>query len=352
MKSPGAAKAIRCEPSSLGAPSSDLAMACLSPEESTLFAAVGRARRTYAGEVLFRRGDLGTTMYVIVEGAIDLDFGDDLIVKHLGAGEFFGELGLLIGDHARSADAVSPVDGVLIELRHEEFQYLVDRSPGLVSHFLRRAIMRVVLNEQGLIRRLRRRNQELQDALDTLRTTSHQLSQTEALIRTDELTGLANRRGLAQYLQQCQHDGALGGLGLVLIDCDHFKAVNDEHGHLVGDRVLQAVASVLRSVAGAGDLACRLGGDEFCLLVRADSRESVMRYADFVVATTQHLMQLPRRTEPGQPPRMCTLSLGACLIPPAGDWSDWYAHADAALYRAKRLGGNCVQWQDDAPASA
>ena len=327
-------------------------MASLSVDERALFAAVGRLRRSYEGEVLFRRGDLGTTMYVLVEGAIHLDFGDDLIIKQLGPGEFFGELGLLIGDHARSADAVSPVDGLLIELRHEEFQHLVDRSAGLVSHFLRRAIMRVVLNEQGLIRRLRRRNQELQAALDSLQSTTHQLSQTEVLIRTDELTGLSNRRGLTQHLEQRHRDGALAGLGLVLIDCDRFKSINDEHGHLAGDRALQAVASVLRSVVGAGDLACRLGGDEFCLLVRAESRESVMRYAEFVVATTRHLAQLPRGTGTGQPPQMCTLSLGACLVSTSGDWSHWYARADAALYRAKRLGGDCVQWQDDAPASA
>ena len=352
MKSPSAAQARRCEPPALVAPPSDPATASLSADESALFAAVGRTRRTYAGEVLFRRGDLGTTMYVIVEGAIDLDFGDDLIVKRLGPGEFFGELGLLIGDHARSADALAPADGLLIELRHEEFQHLVDRSAGLVSHFLRRAIMRVVLNEQGLIRRLRRRNQELQTALDSLRATTHQLCQTEALIRTDELTGLANRRGLTRHLQERHRNGALGGLGLVLVDCDRFKVVNDQYGHLVGDRVLQSVASVLRSVTGAGDLACRLGGDEFCLLVHADSRESVMRYADFVVVTAQQLLRMPVDAEPGQAPRMCSLSLGACLISLEGDWSDWYARADAALYRAKRLGGNCVQWQDDMPASA
>ena len=61
------------------------------------------------------------------------------------------------------------------------------------------------------------------------------------------------------------------GCGLLLIDCDRFKQVNDEHGHLVGDRVLQSVASILRSVAGPDDIACRLGGDEFCLLVKADT---------------------------------------------------------------------------------
>ena len=62
--------------------------------------------------------------------------------------------------------------------------------------------MRVVLNEQSLIRRLRRRNHDLQAALDSLRTTTHRLNQTEELIRTDELTGLYNRRGLTLHLQE------------------------------------------------------------------------------------------------------------------------------------------------------
>ena len=348
MKPASAAPAGCGETSCPDAPSpdaqtSDLATASLTADEYALFADLGRARRTYCGEVLFRRGDLGTTMYVIAEGAIELDFGDDLVTKRLGPREFFGELGLLIGDHARSADAISPVKGLLVELRHEEFQRLVERSPDVVSYFLRRAIARVVLNEQGLIRRLRRRNQELQTALDSLRSTTHQLTQSEALIRTDELTGLTNRRGLTQHLQDRRRNGVLDGLGLVLIDCDRFKAVNDVHGHLIGDRVLQSVASVLRSVTGAGDIACRLGGDEFCLLVKADTREGVMRYADFIVATAHRLLQMPQT-----PPLICTLSLGACLISPEGDWSDGYGHADAALYRAKRLGGNRVEWQDDA----
>lgn len=325
----------------------DADMAELASDEYALFASVARMRRVYAGEALFRRGDLGTTMYVITSGRVELDFGDDLISKSLGPREFFGELGLLMGDHARSADASALTDGELLELRHEEFQRLVERSPDLISHFLRRAIMRVVRNEQGLIRRLRRRNQDLQAALDNLRATAHQLSQTEALIRSDDLTGLHNRRGLVQHLQERRRNDATNGLGLLLIDCDRFKYVNDEHGHLVGDRVLQAVANILRSVTGPGDLACRLGGDEFCLLVKADSRDEVMRYADFVVGTAHGLMQMPQL-----PPLICSLSLGACLVDGRGEWNDWYALADAALYRAKRLGGNRVEWQDDTLATA
>ena len=319
----------------------DPTAAVLSAGECELFARVGKARAVSAGEKLFARSEPGTTMFVILQGSVALDFGDDLASKQLGPGEFFGELGLLIGDHARSASATVLEDGVLLELRHDEFQILVDRDAVQVSHFLRRAIMRVVSNEQGLIHRLRRRNQELQAALDSLRVTAHRLNQSEELNRTDELAALYNRRGLAMYLEQGLSNGGFHGFGLLLIDCDRFKNVNDVYGHLLGDRVLQSVSNILRSLIGSQDFACRLGGDEFCLLLKAAHRDEMLRYADFVVSTAHSLQQM----QP-EPPLITTLSVGACLIDPSRDWNDWYAQADTALYRAKSAGGNRVEWQD------
>ena len=116
--------------------------------------------------------------------------------------------------------------------------------------------------------------------------------------------------------------------------------------------MLQSVANIMRSVVGVGELACRLGGDEFCLLIKADTRDEVLRFAEFIVSTAQSLIQMPRPSGGGQPPLMCTLSLGACLINGDGDWNDWYAQADAALYRAKRLGGNRIEWQEAVPSPA
>ena len=116
---------------------------------------------------------------------------------------------------------------------------------------------------------------------------------------------------------------------------------------LAGDRVLQGVANILRSAAGPGDLACRLGGDEFCLLVAATGRESIMRIARFVVETAHALHGLQ-----SSPPQIATLSIGASLLVPEQDWDDWYASVDAALYRAKRLGGNRVEWQEQAKVTA
>ena len=343
MKSETVALASKPEPAHPMADeiSLDPTAAVLSAGECELFARVGKARAVSAGEKLFARSEPGTTMFVILQGSVALDFGDDLASKQLGPGEFFGELGLLIGDHARSASATVLEDGVLLELRHDEFQILVDRDAVQVSHFLRRAIMRVVFNEQGLIHRLRRRNQELQAALDSLRVTAHRLNQSEELNRTDELTALYNRRGLAMYLEQGLSNGGFHGFGLLLIDCDRFKNVNDVYGHLLGDRVLQSVSNILRSLIGSQDFACRLGGDEFCLLLKAAHRDEMLRYADFVVSTAHSLQQM----QP-EPPLITTLSVGACLIDPSRDWNDWYAQADTALYRAKSAGGNRVEWQD------
>ena len=231
--------------------------------------------------------------------------------------------------------------GVLLELGREEFDALAQRDPQLLAQFLRRAIMRVVFNEQALIARLRRRNQELQSTLDTLRATTHRLNQTEVLTRTDELTGLANRRGFGSHIEQRARNSTLAGLSLLLIDCDRFKQVNDAHGHLAGDRVLQSVANLLRAVAGPDDIACRLGGDEFCLLVQGQGREELERLADYILGSARTLSRMHHN-----PPQMTTLSLGACTVGAGQDWEQWYTQADTALYRAKRLGGDRVEWQD------
>lgn len=319
------------------------AAAVLDDAEYALFAQVAKVRKCHVDELLFRRGDRGAEMYVIASGVVELDFGDDLVRKSLGVGEFFGELGLLMGDHTRSAKATMSVEGVLLELGRDEFDRLAERDPKQLAKFLRSAITRVVRNEQALIGRLRRRNLELQNTLDVLRATSLQLDQSEILIRTDELTGLTNRRGFVAHVEQARLDGKLPGSVLILVDCDRFKEINDGHGHLAGDRVLQSVANLLRAVGGQDDIVCRLGGDEFCLLIHGQSREAAERIAGYIVESARILQRMHQH-----PPQMTTLSLGVCGIAVSAEiaWEHWYKQADLALYRAKRQGGNRVEWQD------
>ncbi|HIE5353566.1 TPA: diguanylate cyclase domain-containing protein [Stenotrophomonas maltophilia] len=319
----------------------EIVHALLSDAEVALFARFGRPRRLEAGQWLFQRGHRGERMYVILEGRIELDFGEDLVIKVLGHQEFFGELGLLVGDHLRSAGARALVDCQVLELGPADFQRLVDADPGLVAYFLRRTIMRVLTNEQALISQLRRRNHDLETALDNLYITTHQLTHTRELVRTDELTGLHNRRGLTLYLQECRADGQGAPQGLLLIDCDRFKQINDRHGHQAGDRVLQSMGNILRSMAGEHDLACRLGGDEFCLILRRGTHEIVQHAAEFILSAVHGLLERSHGT-----PHVSLVSIGASLLAPDADWSEWYARADRALYQAKRDGGNCLRWVD------
>jgi diguanylate cyclase (GGDEF)-like protein len=334
-----AANVCEQEPGIAQTAMAEIVHAILSPSEFDLFAEFGQERLLPQGDHLFHRGQPGDTMYVIVSGCIELDFGEDLLVKSLGPNEFFGELGLLIGDHPRSADARAVADSVVLELGNADFQRLVDRDPGLIAYFLRRTIMRVVSNEQVLIRQLRRRNHDLETALDNLYVTTHQLTHTRELVRTDELTGLHNRRGLALYLQECRSHDDGPPQGLLLIDCDRFKQVNDEYGHQAGDRVLQSVANILRSVATEQDMACRLGGDEFCLLLRSADQDTLQHAAEFILSAVHGLMDRAHGV-----PHVCPVSIGVRLLEPHTDWSEWYARADNALYQAKRLGGNRLHW--------
>jgi diguanylate cyclase (GGDEF)-like protein len=309
--------------------------------EYALFAEMARPCQAEAGQYLFRRGEPGDVMYVIGRGRIELDFGDDQLRRCLGAGACFGELGFLIGKHPRNADALALEDSALLALGRDVFETLARRDPHVLAQFLRRITLRMLLNEHKLIGRLRRRNQALQETLDALQSASHRLDQSEALARTDELTGLTNRRGLLLHLERLQREGRLAGHALILVDCDRFKAVNDVHGHLVGDRVLQSVANLLRAVAGNDDLACRLGGDEFCLLLQGHDREQVGRIAGYIVDSARMLERMQRH-----PPQMVTLSVGVCMIDAehATSWERCYARVDQALYRAKRRGGGQVQW--------
>lgn len=319
----------------------------VSEHERAFFAAQGRQVQLAAGELLFAEGDTGRTMYVIESGQIELVFGDDTFCKQLGVNGFFGELGLLIGDHLRSAGARAVTDCQLLEIDHAGFQSMMSRDPVCAAGFLHRAIMRVVDNEQSLMHSLRRRNRDLQTALDSLREATDRLTRTQELTRTDDLTGLSNRRGFVAMIEQRRKLGSLHNCGLLIIDCDAFKGVNDRHGHIAGDRVLQSVAHVLRTVSGSVEVTARLGGDEFCVLACLDDPDDLGRMADYLVSTARALWEMH-----GEPPLICRLSVGGCMVDVERDWQSWYATADAALYRVKARGGDGFEIvAPDAPPS-
>jgi len=150
----------------------------------------------------------------------------------------------------------------------------------------------------------------------------------------DPLTGLPNRRALDLRLREISTSANGQPCAIALIDLDRFKAVNDARSHAAGDAVLRAVASSLRTALRAQDLVVRYGGDEFVVVLPA----TTLPVAQAVLTrATQAVAELPLDTGAG-----VTMSVGVVRMPPAGAPDAALADADAAMYRAKRAGGNRV----------
>ena len=146
--------------------------------------------------------------------------------------------------------------------------------------------------------------------------------------RRDPLTGLSNRQGLSEVLSAALADGT-APVGLLLIDLDDFKDVNDRHGHDTGDEVLRQVAARLRAATPAGGIVARLGGDEFALCVPG--------CADGRALGEQVAAGLGAPVRVGERVFAVGCSIGAVLCAPgdAGGPADALAHADVAMYEAK-----------------
>jgi two-component system cell cycle response regulator len=155
----------------------------------------------------------------------------------------------------------------------------------------------------------------------------------------DPLTGLYNQRYLMRHLHSLLDSGQSGPLAVLMIDVDHFKLVNDDHGHSVGDRALQAVADTLRANTRVIDSVARYGGEEFVVVMPATDREQAVQAGERLRAAVEGLLFEP---EMG---RRCqlTVSVGtACTETGPFTPDSLLRMADRALYDAKRTGRNRV----------
>jgi diguanylate cyclase (GGDEF)-like protein len=144
----------------------------------------------------------------------------------------------------------------------------------------------------------------------------------------DDLTRLGNRRALWRHLNRLLADGS-EGIGIVLIDLDNFKQVNDRFGHGVGDQVLVRLAALLRADAGTSDLAVRLGGDEFMLVLNSAQPRGARSRANWLLEAVA-----AERWDEIRPGLSVTASVGLAFGSPR-EYDRLIAIADAALYRAK-----------------
>jgi diguanylate cyclase (GGDEF)-like protein len=162
--------------------------------------------------------------------------------------------------------------------------------------------------------------------------------------RTDELTGLANRRGFKQYLGETEQRSGKGreSFAVMVGDLDHFKQINDEYGHEVGDLVLREVAKTLKTLVRSEDLIVRWGGEEFLLLLVGTDLKGAQILAEKIrhkVASTHFSTKAGKIS--------VSMSLGVDAQKVGADLYATLGSADRAMYEAKKRGRNCVVCAED-----
>lgn len=203
------------------------------------------------------------------------------------------------------------------------------RAVAAGSGMLSAEASRPVLEEvQRLYERERSRNEELEKLV----------SQLQALSVTDWLTGLKNHGyffdRLAEELERARRYGR--PLAVIMADLDDFKAVNDAFGHAAGDTVLRAMGDVFRTQLREVDIACRIGGEEFGLIMPETG-------ADGAVQAAERIRMAVERQQVGGMGKV-TISLGVAVFPEHAQHRDELMEvADRALYQAKREGKNCTR---------
>jgi len=241
----------------------------------------------------------------------------------VGVGECVGELSLIDG-RGVSALVVAASDSEVLVVPQEMLWALIDRSHGFARNLL--AILSGRMRHDNL----------------ALVSSASRCLEFELAASVDALTGLHNRRWLSEAftrsIRRCEKDGA--PLCLVLADIDHFKLLNDAHGHLMGDAVLQAVARRLAESLRPPDLIARYGGEEFAVLLPHTATDEGQRIAERLRLAVER-MSLTKLT--GGAVSKITVSCGVAALGRDTSLDHLISSADAALYRAKAGGRNRVE---------
>jgi diguanylate cyclase (GGDEF)-like protein len=283
--------------------------------------AASSTRELRAGDVLLRAGQPNRTLFIVLDGSLDIHLsgGDNPPHTTLGPGECVGELSI-IDSRPVTADVVANEPTVVLEIDRDQLWSMIDVSPELARNLLEILAGRV-------------RHDDLVIA-ETARLQRH----FERAATVDGLTGLRNRRWLDEAFtrQLTRTLRAQRPVSLLLIDVDDFHRVNEEHGHLVGDAVLCRVSQLLSGHLRPQDLLARYGGDEFALLLPGTDTEEAVHVGDRLCASINHASADPGH-EPLPP---TTVSIGVATARLSDSLSALLSLADAALYRAKHAGRN------------
>ena len=311
-------------------------------------------RHYNAGQIIFKQGEQGTEMYIVRSGKVTLlardKDGSDREVYEFGPGRFFGEMSIIEGE-PRSATCEALEETELLVLEGDDFFQLVWEHPMIGVRMLSSmaGVMAGWLDEASGF---------LGDLVRWGETASKRAV-------TDSLSGLFNRRFLEEAVRGrfSRAGGSLPGCALLMLDIDHFHAINERYGASAGDAVIAAAGAVFGKLVRDGDVAARLAGDEFAFFMPDAAIEEAMALAERIRSAAAGLVlelvplvpgnepaaasQLGREpviqsTSPVEPVGV-TVSIGVAASPiQAKDPETLTALADKALFRAKEEGRNRV----------
>jgi diguanylate cyclase (GGDEF)-like protein len=301
-------------------------------------------------EILFEEGTAGKTMYLVLEGELEVYKGDRRIALG-GPGQCFGEMALIDGK-VRAASLRATTRTLLLEVSGEQFQETIASNPAALMILARTISVRsrndlsaldLKYHElEGYAAVVQRANHELAVMRQELEESNRLL---QHLSTIDTLTGLANRRrfdeAIGREWRRAMRDRT--PLSLIFCDIDFFKGYNDTYGHPAGDDCLRRVARcVAEMFSRPADLPARFGGEEFVVLLANTDAPGAVHLAERLRANVEAL-RLPHSSSPIGP--YLTISLGvAATVPPLRSLpADLIGVADRALYEAKREGRNCVR---------
>lgn len=164
---------------------------------------------------------------------------------------------------------------------------------------------------------------------------------------TDPLTGIYNRRYLELYMEKIipLYEEKEQTMTLIMFDIDHFKKINDTHGHHAGDMVLQKLVRVIKRAIRQSDVFVRIGGEEFVILLPNCSLEHGIKFAERIRKTVENTKFIYKGIR-----IFVTVSIGVTEYKGGQDLEEFFEKADQALYQAKETGRNKVVWLDNTMA--
>lgn len=190
-----------------------------------------------------------------------------------------------------------------------------------------------------LYRTAQRDRQAIRVLEEKRRSLAEENQHLENLANTDPLTGIYNRAGLHHRLaSMAQKDKGLTGIGVLILDLDHFKILNDRYGHDMGDKVLKTFAALVAMNLRNEDVFARLGGEEFVVVCRRQPVEGVH-------AIAEKLRRLAGQCTFGEDGVAVTVSIGVTIMLESEGIDEALKRADAALYRAKESGRDRVEFE-------